>query len=233
MEAIVLAGGFGTRLQKLVSDVPKSMAMVNGSPFLEYLFNYLTGQGIERVILSVGYKNEVIRDHFRERYKNLSIEYAVEEEPLGTGGAIRFAFEKVNGDRAVVMNGDSMFRFGLQPMMDEHLRQEAEITLALRYLEDTERFGTVLLDDGNRITGFREKNPEAGAGYINAGVYLIRKEFILNSRFPAVFSIEKECFEKYYREFNFTGYAARGYFLDIGVPEDYMKAQDDFKRFED
>jgi len=103
----------------------------------------------------------------------------------------------------------------------------------LRYLEDTERFGTVMLDEHHRITGFKEKNPESGAGYINAGVYIINKRFITQPQFPQAFSIEKDCFERFYAKSKFIGFPAKGYFLDIGIPEDYMKAQDEFRRFED
>jgi len=233
MEAVVLAGGFGTRLQKLVNDVPKSMALINGKPFLEFLLNYLTGQGVDRVVLSVGYKNEMIQSHFKDKFKHLQLVYAYEEEPLGTGGGIKNAFSMVEGELAFVLNGDSMFRIDLNALMAEHRRTKADITLALRYLEDTERFGTVVLDDQHHITGFREKNPDSGAGYINAGVYVINKQYILQPDFPAAFSIEKDCFEKYFSRSNFVGHPAKGYFLDIGIPEDYMKAQDEFRRFED
>ena len=122
MEAIILAGGFGTRLQKVVNDKPKSMAMVNDRPFLEYLLNFLTGQDIQKVILSVGYKHEMIEDHFKDRYKHLTISYAIEEEPLGTGGGIVNALQQVNGEMAFAMNGDSMFRIDLQAMLNHHVK---------------------------------------------------------------------------------------------------------------
>jgi D-glycero-alpha-D-manno-heptose 1-phosphate guanylyltransferase len=233
LEAIILAGGLGTRLQQIVSDVPKAMALVNGKPFIEYLLNYLRGQGITKFILSVGFKKETIRDYLKDQYKNIPVVYAVEEEPLGTGGGISHAFQLIEGENAFVLNGDSMFRMGLNAMTQLHEEKKADITLALRYLDETGRFGTVTIDEEKRITGFREKGAESGPGYINGGIYLIRKSFLLGQHFPPVFSIEKDCFEKSYRDQAFYGFPSRGYFLDIGVPEDFYKSQHEFRAFDD
>ena len=233
MEAIILAGGFGTRLKTLVNDVPKSMALVNGKPFLEYILNFLSGQGIQKVILSVGYMNDAIQSQLKNHYKNILISYAIEEEPLGTGGGILNALKIVEGTRAVVLNGDSMFRIDLNALHNLHETNKADITLALRYLEDTSRYGSVKIDQTKQITGFTEKGTEASPGYINGGIYLINKEFFNAHKFPEKFSIEKDCFEKLFSRSRMFGYPARGYFLDIGIPEDYMRAQDEFKQFED
>lgn len=233
MEAIILAGGLGTRLKDLVNDVPKSMAPVNGKPFLEYLLNYLSGQGIEKAILSVGYMNHSIQSHFKDRYKNVLISYAIEEEALGTGGGMLHALKEATGSKVVILNGDSMFRIDLQALLNTHESNHADLTIALRYLEDTSRFGSVRIDQVKQVVGFDEKQPESAPGYINGGVYLVNKEFFTTNAFPQKFSIEKDCFEKYYSRSKIFGYPARGYFLDIGVPEDYMKAQDEFKQFED
>ncbi len=233
MEAIILAGGFGTRLKNLVSDVPKSMASVNSKPFLEYLLNFLSGQGIQKVILSVGYMNDTIQSHFKNQYKNILITYAIEEEPLGTGGGMLNALKNIEGERAVVLNGDSMFRIDLHALHNLHEANNADITLALRYFEDTSRYGSVNIDQAKQIVGFKEKQPEAGPGYINGGIYLLNKNFFTQNKFPDKFSIEKDCFEKYYSRSRMFSYPARGYFLDIGIPEDYIKAQDEFKQFED
>lgn len=229
----MLAGGFGTRLQAVVNDVPKSMALVNGRPFLEYLLDYLILQDVGRVILSVGYKREAIMDHFEDRYRGLAIEYSVEEEPLGTGGGIRLAMWKVRGPRAYAMNGDSLLRFDFKRLLDLHLARHADATLALRKLSNTGRYGRVTTNRNRRITGFAEKDPEAGPGLINGGVYVIEKMFLMEPEFRGRFSIEKDCFEKYHVESKFYGLPVEGYFLDIGIPEDYRKAQDDFKKFDD
>ncbi|MEI6883976.1 MAG: nucleotidyltransferase family protein [Bacteroidota bacterium] len=233
MEAIILAGGFGTRLQKVVSDVPKSMALINGRPFLEYLLDYLIGQGIQRAVLSVGYKREIISSHFGNRYRTIELDYAIEEEPMGTGGGIRFSFWRINGDRAVVMNGDSIFRMDIPALLHSHLIKKAQASLALRKLANTGRYGRVTLNRQRRITGFEEKNENAGPGLINAGVYILEKTFLMEPHFRGKFSIEKDCFEKYYSTARMFGFPADSYFLDIGIPEDYKKAQHEFAGFKD
>ncbi|MDP4281436.1 MAG: nucleotidyltransferase family protein [Bacteroidota bacterium] len=233
MEAIVLAGGLGTRLRGVVNELPKSMAGINGRPFLEYLLNYLSGQQISRIILSVGYKNEAIRDFFGDHFKSIPIEYAVEKEPLGTGGAIRYAFGQVEGDMAFVLNGDSLFRVDLNALKKFHIGNDSTFTLALHYMRDTSRYGNVRVNVEGRITGFMEKCQSEGGGLINGGIYLINKDFFLRYALPEKFSMEKDCFEKYYSEERIYGYPSEGYFLDIGIPEDYFKAQDEFRQFED
>lgn len=233
MEAIVLAGGFGTRLQQVVSDLPKSMAPIKQRPFLEYLFDYLINQGVTSVVLSVGYKHEIISAHFENNYRSLEISYAVETEPLGTGGGIRLAFWKIKGQRALVMNGDSIFRTDYRSLLEFHLKKKADATLALRKLEDTGRFGRVSLNRSRRITGFEEKGNSPEPGYINGGVYIIEKKFLMEPEFRGRFSMEKDCFELYYPNSRLYGLPVEGYFLDIGIPEDYLKAQHEFEGFND
>jgi D-glycero-alpha-D-manno-heptose 1-phosphate guanylyltransferase len=231
-EAIVLAGGLGTRLRNVVSEVPKSMALVNGRPFLEYLFDFMILKGINSVILSTGYKSSAIKSHFKDHYRTLALTYAVEDEPLGTGGGIKNAFHKVRGEEAFVFNGDSLFIIDLFSMAQAHKKENASVTLGLRHLGETGRYGTVTIDSFHRIRGFQEKKENPGAGYINAGVYILNKAFITGTLFREKFSIEKDCFEKYYREFLMLGYPAEGYFLDIGIPEDFKRAQDEFGKLE-
>lgn len=220
-------------MQEVVRDVPKSLATVNDQPFIRYLLKYLTGQGITKVILSTGYKGDLIRKEIGDQYKSIPVVYAEETEPLGTGGGILHAFQHVEGEQAFVMNGDSLFRIDFRAMETVHNKSEADITIALRELDDTSRYGTVVIDHEKRITGFFEKEKNRGNGYINGGIYLIRKKFMTGMKFPAIFSIEKDCFEKDYLTERMFGYVSRGYFLDIGIPDDYQKAQNDFKRFED
>ena len=183
LDAIVLAGGFGTRLQTVVSDVPKSMALVNNRPFLEYLFDYLISQGVENATLSVGFKHEVIIRHFGDTYKSLNIHYVIEHEPLGTGGGVRLAMWKTNGPRALVMNGDTLFRVDYKAMLDFHLKSKAAATLAIHQTKDTERFGLVKRNKIGRIIGFTEKSKKTPSGYINGGVYIIEKTFLMEPFF--------------------------------------------------
>ena len=229
-QAIVLAGGFGTRLQKVVQEVPKPMAPINGRPFLDYQLNYLKSYGIERIIFSVGYKHEHISGYFGVEYQGLKITYAIEHEPLGTGGGIKNAFEQVKKGAALVVNGDTMFKVDLKDFFARHQAAEAVISLALRKVEDVSRYGAVSTDSNGRITGFSEKGAQSGPGLINGGVYLIEKDFFSSHPFPEKFSMEKDAFEQYYQTDPIFGFAYDSYFLDIGIPEDYQKAQDEFQK---
>ena len=230
-EAIILAGGFGTRLKEVVSDIPKVMAPVNGRPFLEYVINYLEHHVIDHVILSVGYKHEIIQEHFGNQYKSVTIDYAIEDEPLGTGGGIKKAFSFVRGHRALVLNGDTMFRVNLQKIFEFHFSKSSDFSIILREVNNVERYGAVEVDRDNRVVGFDEKGQKFGNGKINGGVYLVNRNFFTKNKFPDKFSLEKDCFEKMVHSYPFYAMVCKQYFLDIGIPEDYKKAQDDFKEF--
>lgn len=230
-EAIVLAGGLGTRLRQVVNDVPKSMAPVNGIPFLEYQLNYLEQQGIRRVVLSVGYKSDCIVSHFGSRYHSIALAYAREQEPLGTGGGIRLAMEQIQGSTAFVLNGDTMFRVNLSQMELFHQQKNTPLSICLRQVEQVKRYGKVELDEQQRILNFAEKGVFEGNGLINGGIYLLEKTFFSRFQLPARFSIEKSCFEAGCRQTAFYGFISDDYFLDIGIPQDYERAQIEFKQF--
>lgn len=230
-EAIILAGGKGTRLKDVVQDTPKVMALVNGRPFLEYLFDYLEEYMIEHVVLSVGYLKEKIIEHFGRNYKNIKIDYAIEDEPLGTGGGVKKAFESINGYRAFVFNGDTMFRINLIRQFDFQQIKQTDFSIVLREVEDVSRYGAVEIDIDKKVTGFSEKGSKRGIGRINGGVYLINKRFFIKNSFPEKFSLEKDCMEALVDTGQFYGLVCKQYFIDIGIPEDYQKAQDDFKTF--
>ena len=229
-EAIIIAGGLGTRLQTVVQDVPKAMAPVNNRPFLEYQLDYLERWGMKKVVLSLGYKHELIKNHFGDQYRSITLEYAIEKEPLGTGGAIVNALPHIEGFYVFVLNGDTYFEVNLQRLDDFRRIKEADTCLVLRFENDTSRFGAIEFDQSNRITKFVEKDESMGEGYINGGVYLLRKDYYLNFGFPEKFSIERDFFQKNYKIEEFYGLRCFSYFRDIGVPEDYKKAQDEFKR---
>lgn len=230
-EVIVLAGGLGLRLRGVVRDVPKVMADVNGRPFLSYILDYLGENGFTYAILSVGYKYETIKKYFQEEYKNIKIDYAVEDEPLGTGGAIKRSFELVKGSNAMVINGDTMFRVNYKSFIDFHNEKDSGFSLLLREVDNVERFGSVETDNEDRIVDFSEKGKKSGKGEINGGIYLIDKSFFDKWTFPEKFSIEKEGFEKLYKIYKFYAKVSPGYFIDIGIPEDYIKAQNEFEKF--
>ena len=224
-EAIILAGGFGTRLQGVVKDLPKPMAPVNGRPFLTYILDYLIDYEYQRVVLSVGYLHEKIVDYFGRNYKTLAIDYAVESEPLGTGGGITNALSKCTADNVLVLNGDTLFKADFTAFEQLHADQESLLSIVLRQVPDTSRYGSVSVDDSERIVQFTEKKDAAGAGLINGGIYLINKQLFQKFTFPSKFSFEKDLMEKYYMQETFYGMPSDGYFIDIGIPEDYARAQ--------
>ncbi len=231
-EAVILAGGLGTRLKTVIPDMPKAMAPVNGKPFLDYQLDYLQGVGVEHVVLSVGYKREMIIGHYGNRYGNMDIDYAVEKEPLGTGGGVKLAMQKVSGKSVLVMNGDTLFRINYRKFLNIHQSKNSKMSIVLREVDDVSRYGCIQTDVDGRITGFTEKGTSEGQGLINGGVYLMNKAFFESFHLPDKFSLEKDFFEKYYHRYPFYGILCRQYFIDIGIPEDYAKAQDDFKTFE-
>ncbi len=175
-EAIVLAGGLGTRLRKVVKDVPKPMADINGKPFLEYLLTFLAKQGIEKVILSVGYKYEVIKSYFGNSFSGMELVYSIESEPLGTGGGIRQSLFYVDSEDVFIMNGDTFFEVDLNRLFLFHKEKNSVLSVALKPMKKFDRYGVVKLDENKKIIGFEEKKYYE-SGLINGGVYLLNKVF--------------------------------------------------------
>ncbi len=223
--AVILAGGLGTRLKQVINDLPKPMAMVNGKPFLHYLFVYLTQQKVKRAIVSVGYKAFVIESFFGDKYLDVEITYSREDEPLGTGGGIKKAFEHIDKS-AFVLNGDTFFDVDLADLEKFHTENNADLSLALKPMQNFDRYGTVETN-GTRVTSFQEKKFVAN-GLINGGVYLLNKH-LLSEVAGEKFSFEKEILESKVREKNFCGKVFDNYFIDIGIPQDYARAQEEFK----
>lgn len=227
-EAVILAGGFGTRLSHVVSDVPKPMAPIYGRPFLCYLLDRLADVGIQRVVLATGYMHEVIETYFDTMYRGLEIIYSNEDQPLFTGGAIRQAAEKIQSEDFVVLNGDTLFDIDFQQLYDFHTSHDAHLSIALRRVEDTGRYGAVTCEN-DRIVAFHEKTESQGAGDINGGIYAINRAWLLNQDLPTKFSFEKELMQPLAGDPHFYGLSFNDYFIDIGVPEDYFRAQQEFK----
>lgn len=227
-EAIVLAGGFGTRLQHIVSDVPKPMAPINGTPFLTFIFKKLIASGIEHVILSTGYLHEKIEDYYHDHFENLRISYAKEEEPLGTGGAIRYALSKAYTEDVLVLNGDTLFNIDFDKLNIFYQEKKTSLVLALRKEKDVSRYGCVVTDKNNKVIAFTEKNEAHGEGLINGGIYLLNKNLFATLNLPPQFSFEKDVLENIYKTTDFYGLAFDDYFIDIGIEEDYKRAQIEF-----
>jgi D-glycero-alpha-D-manno-heptose 1-phosphate guanylyltransferase len=223
MQAIVLAGGKGTRLQSVVSDLPKPLAPVAGRPFLAHLLGFLERQGVTEAVLSVGYMHEKIVDAFGSRFGRIDLRYAVEDEPLGTGGGLRQALEQVVRYPVFALNGDTLLALDYRAMLAAHRAAEADMTMALRRLPDTGRYGRAVIEAG-RVTGF-EAGGVAGPGAINAGVYLFGRNLLDEPSLPSSFSFERDFMEPRMAALAPLAFETDAYFIDIGVPEDYVRAQ--------
>jgi D-glycero-alpha-D-manno-heptose 1-phosphate guanylyltransferase len=226
--AIILAGGLGTRLRSVVSDLPKCMAPVNQKPFLDYVIEYLQQQGITHFIFSVGYKAASIIQHIHANYPDLKTSFAIEESPLGTGGAILYACQYATESNVIIVNGDTIFKANLQTLVDTHINNHSECTLSLKPMHHFERYGVVTTNEQNQITGFKEKQYYE-SGMINGGVYVLNIPKFKAHELPTIFSFEKNYLETHYAKGSFYGYISEGYFIDIGIPEDFSKAQYELK----
>lgn len=228
MQAIILAGGFGTRLRSIVPDVPKPMAPLHGKPFLAYLLDHLKEQGFEKIILSLHYMHEKIQSYFQDEYRGLHLSYAIEKTPLGTGGAILHSLELANRDKpCFVLNGDTYVKLNYRDMYELHLAHQSLISMVLRKVDDCSRYGQAIINPISEVCDFRERG-SSQAGLINAGVYLLTKN-LFQHPVPDCFSFEKDFLFKYLALMRPRAYIINGYFIDIGVPEDYARAEREFK----
>src|SRR5690606_8534139 len=228
-EAIILAGGLGTRLRSVVSDLPKCMAPVAGRPFLYYVINQLRLQGVERFIFSLGYKHEYIGRYLAEQFPTLQYECSIEDEPLGTGGAIRLAMNLSTAKSVLIANGDTLFKADLDKVYHAHQLHKSACTLALKPMQHFDRYGVVEIDANQTITAFHEKKYYE-EGLINGGIYLVNANQFRENDFPEKFSFEKDYLEQAYTKKTIHGVIDDGYFIDIGIPEDFQKANTDLKR---
>lgn len=227
-EGIILAGGFGTRLQSVVNDVPKSMAEVAGKPFLEYLLDYAIEQQFDHIVLSLGYKAQVITEWIDSRKWKLKLSYVIEETPLGTGGGIKLAMQKTSSDNIFIINGDTFFDVDSFSFQSFHQSTGADLSIALKPMTDFDRYGSVTVNEHKRILTFNEKQ-YCKEGLINGGIYLINAEVFRRLNLPEKFSFEKDVMEAQVDNLNIVGFEQDRYFIDIGIPTDFEKANIDFK----
>lgn len=223
-QAIILAGGLGTRLRSAVPDLPKCMALVNGIPFLRYLVDYLRGQGINTFIFALGYKSEVIEEYLNRSMPDLEYKVSLEEEPLGTGGAIKQACNFAGDGPVLVANGDTMFKVNVAEIFSFHNENKSDCTLSLKRMTNFDRYGVVELNPDRSILSFQEKQWYQ-TGLINGGVYVLNAKQFTQEDLPLKFSFEKDYLEALYKERRMFGLEQDAYFIDIGIPEDYEKAQ--------
>lgn len=223
-EAIILAGGLGTRLRSAVPDLPKCMAPVAGKPFLSYVIDYYKKQGINRFVFSLGYMHEVILSYLEKEYAGLDYAFVIENEPLGTGGAIRFACSAAITEAPLILNGDTLFHIQLKTVGDFHFESKSACTLSLKPMSDFDRYGVVELNQDGTIKDFKEKKFYK-KGLINGGVYVLNRKAFMSIDWPERFSFEKDFLEKHYASESLFGIVQEGYFIDIGIPEDFTRAQ--------
>lgn len=223
-EAIILAGGLGTRLKSVLPDLPKCMAPVSGKPFLFFLISYFRQRGIEKFILSLGYRHEIIEEYIHQEYGSDGFTFSVEREPLGTGGAIKLACPYAESDDVLVINGDTMFAIDVAKLSSFHHSRKADCSLSLKPMKNFDRYGVVKLNPDSSIESFHEKRSYT-EGLINGGVYALNVPSMLIENLPEKFSFEKDYLELLYSRRSMFGVIQDEYFIDIGIPEDYNKAQ--------
>lgn len=237
MQAVLLAGGLGTRLRSVVSDRPKPMALIGDKPFMEYVVHELSRHGITDIIFAVGYKGSVVEDYFGDgsRFEaadgsgSLKIRYAYEEELLGTAGAIKNAARLVTEDRFFVLNADTFYQIDYGRLVRLQQEMGLDLALVLREVPDVSRYGEAVLTD-NRLTGFNEKATQARPGTINGGIYLMSRELLSDIPEGKV-SLENEMIPRWLGENRaIGGFVNDGYFIDIGIPEDYFRFIEDVKK---
>ncbi|WP_027720305.1 nucleotidyltransferase family protein [Maridesulfovibrio zosterae] len=225
---IILAGGKGTRLSSVVADRPKPLAEVLGRPYITFLLDQLVESGSSRVVISTGYKAQMIKKALGSKYRSLRLSYAQEDEPLGTGGGIRLAMEQLEGDIFLVLNGDSYCGADLSLYSKWFFKELREASLLLTRMNDTSRYGRVYLDDSQQVTNFVEKGGNTGSGLINAGIYLLKRSVLSDVPVGYACSIEQNIFPGLIGKGLF-GFPVNASFLDIGTPESYAEAKLFFK----
>jgi D-glycero-alpha-D-manno-heptose 1-phosphate guanylyltransferase len=225
---VVLAGGLGTRLKEIVNDVPKPMAPIRGKPFLEYLLSYWISNGASRFILSVGYRNQKIKDYFGTVYHGVPINYVIEDEPLGTGGALLRVLDKEDiKEEFFLVNGDTLFQIDVSRMLELHDGNKADMTLSLRTIENADRYHTISINDADKIISIDLLDKSIVCGNINGGLYIISPELFhswTNAGNKNI-SLENEILPGLIKNHSVYGYIDDGDFIDIGIPEDYQRAQ--------
>lgn len=226
--AVILAGGLGTRLQSVVADRPKVLALVHGRPFLTYLLDQLAAAGVQHVVLCTGYKADLVRQALGTQYGAIELEYSHEEQPLGTGGALRQAVSRARSDLVLALNGDSYCAADLQNFSAAHLARGFAGSLLLAEVPDAARYGRVAFDAKGRVESFIEKRATACGGWINAGVYLLRKELLRVEPSGVRISLEQDLLPRWASQSLLGAYPSAAAFLDIGTPESYAQTENFF-----
>lgn len=212
MECIILCGGFGTRIRPVLQNTPKALAPIKDRPFLFYLFEQM--KACSNIVLAIGHQGEQIV----EMCKDYPVKFSMEDTPLDTGGALKLALNKIEGDTFFAMNGDVFLDCNLEAMTTLHLARRSKLTLAAAHVNDVQPYGQLDLD-GDKVQAFVEKGKKTGSGWINGGIYLMHRSVL--DPFEGRFSLEKDVFPNE----NVYAYKTDADFVDIGTPEKYLHAQ--------
>ncbi len=228
MEAIILAGGLGTRLRSIVSDLPKPLAPIRDRPFLAYLLDFWINQGVNRFVLSVGYKYETIQNKFGSQYKGAEVDYAVETTPLGTGGGLILSSKKLRSPEPfLILNGDTFFNVNLIDLLKHHSTCEADITLSLVEISDNKRYNSAVLDDKGFVRSLEKRSKTSQSNWANGGVYVMTLNLLHEyaNHHDKNCSLEDELLPNLLKKRRrVAGFISNGDFIDIGSPEDYLRA---------
>ena len=222
MEAIILAGGLGTRLKSIMPDIPKPLAPINNRPFLDYLLDYLIQQNIKKVVISVYYQYELIKKQYNFKYQNLDISYSIDSTALGTGGAIQKALEISQSSDVFIINGDTFFNIDLNQLLHEHKNKDNVITIALKPMKNFDRYGIVETDDNGQVIKLKVKQ-YCNYGKIDGGIYLVNRS--ISDLFK---NLKKFSFNDFImnniNNLRVGSLLCDELFIDIGTPEDFAKA---------
>jgi len=224
IDVVILCGGFGKRLQTVIKDIPKPMAKIKRRPFLDILINFIANYGFKRFILCTGYKADIIERYYRQRSDNLTIKFSREEEPLGTGGAIKNAENYIKSSPFLVANGDSFCKINLKELVDFHLKKDALISIAVTNTDICDDYGVITINNLQQIVEFNEKAKGYKNRIINAGFYLLQREVFSLMPEKGNFSIERDFFPKIIKK-NLYAFETQESVIDIGTPERYKKAK--------
>ena len=223
MEAVILAGGFGKRLKGIVENIPKPMALINNKPFLDYLLSYLLNHGVRKVIFSVFYKYEILKNRYGLSFDKIKIDYSIDKQALGTGGAIKNALSKTSMENIIIINGDTLFNIDLNKFYKEHIKNQYDISLSLKPMQSFDRYGIVKVGRNKEVLSLQEKE-FCKKGNIDGGVYLIKNDIFKKIRNKKVFSFN-EFLTQNLDNLKVGGMIFDNFFIDIGTPEDYIKSQ--------
>ncbi|MCD4830497.1 MAG: nucleotidyltransferase family protein [Anaerohalosphaeraceae bacterium] len=231
IDVLILCGGKGTRLQSVVSDRPKPMAVIGEKPFLDIVIGQVAKFGFKRIILCAGYKAESIQEYYSSQ-NSLDLEIVVSKEStsLGTGGAVKNAEEFIQSDPVLILNGDSFFDMDFNRFVEFYQNKKALLAVSILDAENTESYGSIKIDESDMVVGFCEKISDSNKGMINAGVYLFSRKVIETMPNKKKFSLEYDFFSTYVNR-QFYGYLAEGSFIDIGTPQRYLQAKKNLNIF--